>query len=270
MRRPKARVVILSLAALLAACTTPPPEQVEPLPHLVPKPGLSVVMAGSVDLKTGRAVNDFAIRNLSDKADQLRLTHPLTPTESRKLELAPGAVGSVRFAGEVRVASLTTHTKHTRLRSYLLERPENAKDRMLLVDHEVSLVVSLPRGARLLKSTVPFTVDAQNVAQWQVKQIGIIPPIDIWYTTSPDDVQLSSEATEEDGRVAVTVEVMNVTERRLANLRLSAQFPGALYLASAAESDGEFQLMQGVMYRWRAVVATLEPGASRTLSFVFI
>ncbi|MFX0199756.1 MAG: hypothetical protein ACFFCW_26845 [Candidatus Hodarchaeota archaeon] len=246
------------------------PEQVRGrFPIVAIKSDYGIQFKAVVDTAKETVIYNYRIKNITKQPRKLELTHPALKGKLRVLNIAPQDSQDLRISAPIQITTLTPSTRLLRLKPYLLSPVARDKtDRPLLSNYEVDLRVQVPIKARMLKATVPFKKIAPGVLQWQMDNVKVLPPVDLWYTVSPDHIEVSAETIEQSGRATIQIGVTNRTSQTLGVVTLKMRVPLTLYYAVPDLSDGSFVLQQGIVYRWEAGIKSLGPQQTKTLSIV--
>jgi len=232
---------------------------------------LSVDLTATIDLSAQKITYNYSLENTTKEKTKLVLISPDFPQESRKLKIGARETETASYSGDVKITALTTNTKYVSFKPYLLVRENGRKDRLLFTDYrKLSVRITLPPAARILKSSVPRVKQVGNVAMWQAQGVKIIPPFDIWYTVAPENVTVAKRVTEDGAEVRVTIEIENSTPQDIRNLRLTTQFPATLYSALPEKSEGVFLAQNRIMIRWQGAISRVKSGDRETIVFTVV
>lgn len=228
-----------------------------------------VQLIASVDTATESATYRYEIKNVSKMPRELGVTHTALAGQKRVLKLAPQKTQELKIDTSVEALKISPEVRLIRLKPYLLLPAEDKKkERLLISKYNVDLKVSVPKNARVLKSTVPFKTISPGLLQWKMDDIAILPPVDLWYTIAPDPVEVSAETADEPGRATITIKITNTGSNVVRNISLLTRIPMTLYSPVPDLSDGTFELQQGIVYIWHAKVNSLSLNQAKTMKIV--
>ena len=228
-----------------------------------------VRLTASVDAATETATYSYEIKNVSKMPRELWVTHPALAGQKRVMKIEPQKTQELKIDTRIKAVKISPEVRLIRLKPYLLlPADDKKKERLLISKYKVNLKVSVPKNARVLKSTVPFKAVSPGLLQWKMDDIAILPPVDLWYTIAPDQLEVSAETTDESGRATITIEITNTGSNMVRNISLRTRIPMTLYYSVPDLSDGKFELQQGIVYIWHAKVNSISVNQVKTMKIV--
>lgn len=228
-----------------------------------------VSLKGEIDLQAQQAGLDYQMQNRKETPETFTFRNPVRIQDSMQIRISSNDKKPFRFREQIDIRKVSENTKYFHMSPYLMIRKENEPYKILFGNYDIDLKVKFPEGARIIRSTIPLEMVNSNTAAWQMEKLDVLPPIDIWYSLSEEKVELKKEAEERNGAIIIHITVSNVGDSSARGLKLSCKVPNTFAVPIPEQSEGSFELSQGVMHIWRYNLPALGPQSSRQVALAF-
>ncbi|MCX6556569.1 MAG: hypothetical protein NTW95_03920, partial [Candidatus Aminicenantes bacterium] len=226
---------------------------------------LSIVLKAEIDLATARSSCRYTIRNRGIIPVRLNLHSPLFG-KTEKLDIAKRASQDIKAASNIKLSRFSEKTWVAVIRPYLL-REDDEKLTLLPGLYDIDVDVKIPNGSRIIKSSVALMMKSGTLAIWKYRNGRTIPPIYIWFTSNPRDVEIKKVVLETVDESEVRIEIANISSTTVNGLFLKSQIPKTLFEPIFEKSDGEFVQLDVDMAEWHFKLEKLYAGESKTVHY---
>jgi hypothetical protein len=227
---------------------------------------INLSLVAKINIAEEKADMDYSITNNSENALVLSLKNPLLSTDSFILNLPVKEKVTKKISNKITIKKISANTNYTMIRPYLQVKEGSNRQRMLMGKYSANIEIQLPEGAKIAKSSIPFQIQKNNIAVFSIKDIDVLPVIQIWYTIAAENIALSKEIIK-GSDYTVRLTVTNNGTFAVNGIKLSSEFPRSIYNEVDYSSDGSFKLLDGEMFQWSYVLDNLGPHQNKTVSF---
>jgi len=219
-----------------------------------------------IDVGARSASQEYRFSNASSADLALELAQQKGQPASQ-LMVGKNGSGTHRGSLSVEEQQMSAATRRILVTPRVRASRGGAAPGILIAHWNFDFEVRLPEGARLVRSTIPFTAATPRSLQWKGSGITVMPPIEVLYTTAVERVALRKQVippTSPGLPTLVKIEIQNQGTAKIRRLDLRAQFPRGAFEPVEA-SLGTFQTIDQQIVRWEATVPDLEPAETRVI-----